>query len=349
MGFGQVGRQIYRLALADDRFDPVAISDIGQPDILHHLLVKSMGRDAGVSLNGNYLIAGGGRLIAGGGRLVAGGRTATLRTRLMSAERPEETPWDLLGVDVVIDATGRYRSRTDLAPHLDNGARRVVTSSLPEGELDRVVLCGVNEASALASDRIVSAGSASTTAMALALRVVTDARPIAHATMTSVHAYTRDQSLYDHAGPDYRRSRAAAGNIIPNTTPALQWLEQALPVVRGKLSGFALNVPVAAGSLLDVTLAFQDTAMGADDINGLFVAAAEAEPELIAVTQDPIVSSDVRGRSQSILLDLQGTLVAGDKLTKLLAWHETLGHARRILDVAALYAALDSAEPEGAP
>ncbi|MYA16657.1 MAG: hypothetical protein F4Z28_07775, partial [Gammaproteobacteria bacterium] len=171
MGFGQVGRQIYRLALADDRFDTVAISDIGQPDILHNLLVRSMGRDARVSLNGNYL--------------AAEGRNTTRKTRLMSAERPEEIPWDLLGVDVVIDATGRYRSRTDLAPHLDNGAKRVVTSSLPEGEVDRVILCGVNEASALARDRIVSAGSASTTAMALALRVVTAARPIAHATLAS--------------------------------------------------------------------------------------------------------------------------------------------------------------------
>ncbi len=335
MGFGQVGRQIYRLALADDRFDPVAISDIGQPDILHHLLVKSMGQDARVSLEGNYLVAGRGN--------------GTHRTRLMSAERPEEIPWDLLGVDVVIDATGRYRSRTDLAPHLGNGARRVVTSSLPEGELDRVLLRGVNESSALADDRIVSAGSASTTAMALVLRVVTDARPIAHATMTSVHAYTRDQSLYDHAGPDYRRSRSAAENIIPNTTPALKWLERTLPAVKGRVSGFALNVPVAAGSLLDVTLAFEDSAMGTDEINALFVAAAAAEPALIAVTRDPIVSSDVRGRSQSILLDLQGTLVAGEKLTKLLAWHETLGHARRILDVAALYAALDTAVPAGAP
>lgn len=328
MGFGQVGRQIYRLALEDDRFDLVAISDIGQPDILHHLLSKSMGRDAPVLLDGNYL--------------VARGSDATRKTRLMSAERPEEIPWDLLGVDVVIDATGRYRSRRDLAPHLVNGARRVVISSLPEGEVDQVVLCGVNEASAESSDRIVSAGSASTTAMALALRVVADARPVAHATMTSVHAYTRDQSLYDHAGPDYRRSRAAAGNIIPNTTPALQWVERALPAVRGKVSGFALNVPVAVGSLLDITLAFPDAAMAADEVNGLFMAAAAAEPELIAVTHDPIVSSDVRGRSQSILVDLQGTLVAGAKLTKLLAWHETLGHARRILDVASLYAALDS-------
>ena len=328
MGFGQVGRQIYRLALNDDRFDTVAIADIGQPDILHHLLSKSIGRDGEVALTGNHLVASDG--------------ATTQRTRLMSTERPGEIPWDLLDVDIVIDATGRYRSRAALTPHLDNGARRVVTSSLPEGDLDRVVLYGVNQACAVSADRIVSAGSASTTAMALALRVVAAARPIAHATMTSVHAYTRDQSLYDHAGPDYRRSRAAAGNIIPNTTPAPHWVEQALPSVKGKVSGFALNVPVAVGSLLDVTLAFEDAGPDADEINGLFLAAAQAEPALIAVTHDPIVSSDVRGFSQSILVDLQGTLRAGDKLMKLLAWHETLGHARRILDVAAHYAALDA-------
>ena len=334
MGFGQVGRQIYRLALTDDRFDTVAIADIGQPEILHHLLTKSMGGDGNVTLTGNHLVASDG--------------TATQTTRLMSTERPGEIPWDLLDVDVVVDATGRYRSRAALTPHLDNGAKRVVTSSLPDGELDRVVLYGVNQASAVSADRIVSAGSASTTAMALALRVVTAARPIAHATMTSVHAYTRDQSLYDHAGPDYRRSRAAAGNIIPNTTPAPHWVEKALPAVEGKVSGFALNVPVAVGSLLDLTLAFEDTGMAADEINGLYEAAAEAEPELIAVTHDPIVSSDVKGFSQSILVDLKGTLRAGEKLMKLLAWHEILGHARRILDVAAYYAGLDAAEPAGA-
>ena len=315
MGLGQIGRQIYRQSLSDDRIDIVAVSDIGRPDILHHLLATSMGKGDSVDLNGNYL--------------VAESALGKQKTRLMSAERPDEIPWDLLGVDVVIDATGRYRSRDDLAPHLRNGARRVITSSLPEGELDRVVLCGVNEASANVSDSIVSAGSASTTAMAIALRVVTNSRPIAHATMTSVHA-------------DYRRSRAAAGNIIPNTTPAIEWVERALPEVQGKVSGFALNVPVAVGSLLDLTLAFPDSAMQSDEINELFEAAAEAAPELIAVTWDPIVSSDVRGRSQSILVDLEATMAGGGKFTKLLAWHETLGHAQRILDLANLYANLDA-------
>ena len=201
---------------------------------------------------------------------------------------------------------------------------------------------------AVADDRIISAGSASTTAMALALKVLTATHAIEHATMTSVHAYTSDQSLQDYAGPDYRRSRSGAENIIPNDTPAPRWVERALPAVKGKLSGFALNVPVQAGSLLDMTVAFASPAVDAEGVNELFEAAANADPALIAATRDPIVSSDVRGRSESLLVDLQGTMKAGANLIKVLAWHESLGHARRILDVAALYGGLDSARSRGA-
>ena len=331
MGFGQVGRQLYRLALRDERFDIAAISDIGRPEILHHLLVRSLGREDGVvALQGNHLL----------GEFNGCRR----KTRLMSADRPAEVPWDVFGVDLVIDATGRFRSREELLPHLDNGAGRVLLSTLPTTDIDRVVLFGVNEASAAAGDRIVSAGSASTTAAALALKVVMDAFPLAHASITSVHAYTSDQSLQDYAGPDYRRSRSAAENIIPNDTPAPHWVERALPQAKGKVSGFALNVPVPAGSLLDLTLAFAGAGPSAETVNDLFRAAAADAPDLFGATDDPIVSSDVKGCRQSLLVDLKGTLKAGERLVKLLAWHESLGHAQRTLDLAALYARLDARE-----
>ena len=328
MGFGQVGRQLYRLALEDGRFEIVAVSDIGQPDILHHLLTRSLGQGGGVQLQGNYLIG------------ESKGRRR--KTRLMQADRPAEMPWDVLGVDLVIDATGRFRTLGELRPHLDNGAPRVILSTLPAEDVDRVVLFGANQESAAAGDRIVSAGSASTTAMALASKTVMGAFPVAHASMTSVHAYTGDQSLQDQAGPDYRRSRSGAENIIPNDTPAPRWVERALPEARGKLSGFALNVPVQAGSLLDMTFAFAEAGPDAEAVNGLFRAAALQAPDLIAATEDPIVSSDVKGCRQSLLVDLQGTLKAGERLIKVLAWHESLGHAQRILDLAALYADLDA-------
>ena len=332
MGFGLVGRQIYRLALDDAQAELVAISDIGRPDILHHLLTK--GADCGhVRLEANHLVSE---------------RGGTLRrARLMCADNPAEVPWDAFGVDVVIDATGRFRCAADLAPHLENGAGRVILSTLPHGNVDRVVLYGVNQGEAAAHDRIVSAGSASTTAMALALKALTAVHAIEHATMTSVHAYTSDQSLQDYAGADYRRSRSGAENIIPNDSPAPLWVEQALPAVRGKVSGFALNVPVQRGSLLDITVAFADPEVDVQGINRIFETAEFAQPELIATTRDPIVSSDVKGRSQSLLVDLQGTMKAGGSLIKVLAWHESLGHARRILDLAALYGELDAAAAGG--
>jgi glyceraldehyde 3-phosphate dehydrogenase len=324
MGFGRVGRQIYRLALQDERFEIAAISDIGQPGILHHLLTKSLGREAGVRLEGNHLVSRRGR------------------TRLMSADRPGEVPWDVFDVDVVVDATARYRTAETLRPHLASGARRVITSVLPDSDIDRVVVCGVNEQDARAADCLISAGSASTSAAALALKTIMDAHRIDHASVTSVHQYTSDQVLEDYAGPDYRRSRSGAKNIIPNAVPARIWLPRVMPAVAGKLTGYAMNVPVQTGSMLDLTVAFEDSAVDVETVNELFVAAARQQPELIAATWDPIVSSDVRGSKQSVLMDLEATIKAGTNLVKVIGWHETLGHAQRILDVVALYAALDA-------
>ena len=319
MGFGRVGRQLYQLAIQDKRFEVVAISDIGSVGILHNLLNK-MDHDLDVKLEKNYLVSERGR------------------TRLMSVDRPTVTPWDVFDVDVVIEATGRLSSLADLTPHLDNGAPRVVLSALPKEEIDRVILYGVNEADAHYEDRIISAGSASTTATALILKIITEAFPIEQATMTSVHAYTSDQSLQDYAGPDYRRSRSGAENIIPNVTPALHWVQQVCPKVQGKLSAYALNVPVQVGSMLDLTIAFSEPDITIDSLNHLFISAEKDRPALFKTTADPIVSSDVKGIPQSLLIDLLGTMKAGNRMMKMLAWHETLGHSKRILDVVGVYA-----------
>ncbi len=319
MGFGRVGRQLYQLAIQDKRFEVVAISDIGSAGILHNLLNK-MDHDLDVKLEKNYLVSERGR------------------TRLMSVDRPTETPWDVFDVDVVIEATGRFSSLADLTPHLDNGAPRVVLSALPKEEIDRVILYGVNEADAHYEDQIISAGSASTTATALILKIITEAFPIEQATMTSVHAYTSDQSLQDYAGPDYRRSRSGAENIIPNVTPALHWVQQVCPKVQGKLSAYALNVPVQVGSMLDLTIAFSEPDITIDSLNQLFISAEKDRPALFKTTADPIVSSDVKGIPQSLLIDLLGTMKAGNRMMKMLAWHETLGHSKRILDVVGVYA-----------
>ena len=323
MGLGHVGRQIYKLALKDENFEIVAVSDIGRPDILRHLLDKEMGRSGEVQLEDNNLVSAGSR------------------TRLLSAEKPGEIPWDVFEVDFVIDATGRFRSCADLSPHLDAGAARVVTSMLPVDEIDRVILFGVNHEEIESGDRIVSAGSASTTATALALKILSERYPIEHASMTSVHAYTSDQSLQDYAGADYRRSRSGARNIIPNDTPALRWIQELMPQLQGRMTAYALNVPVQTGSMLDITVSLKDRAANIDSVRKLFIEAAQAQPELIETTADPIVSSDVRGCGKSLLVDLKGCMPAGARMLKILAWHESLGHARRILDVIQAYSSLN--------
>ena len=206
-----------------------------------------------------------------------------------------------------------------------------------------MIVLGVNERDAKACDRLVSAGSATTSAMALALKAVTDQYDIDHATVTSIHAYTSDQTLQDTAGPDYRRSRSGAENIIPNVTFAPYWTEQVLPKVAGKVSGYALNVPVKTGSLMDLSIALSDSSIGAEDIAQVFEQAASDFPNLYALTEDPIVSSDVRAVTQSLLVDKDGIMKAGSNLIKVLIWHEILGHACRILDVAKLYDDLDGA------
>jgi glyceraldehyde 3-phosphate dehydrogenase len=328
MGFGRIGRECFRLALDDERFEVVAIADIGRPDILHQLLNHPARPDSGIRLAGRHLISNKGR------------------ARMLTADRPDEVPWDAFGVDVVVEATGRYRSRAELAQHLANGAPRVVLSTLPGDEVDRVVLYGVNERAASAADRIVSAGSASTVAAALVLKTISDSYGIEYATMTSVHAYTSDQTLQDHAGPDYRRSRAGANNILPNEAPAVAWLARLLPGLEGRLSGYALNVPVPMGSLLDVTVSLTRDGVSVAEVNDLFRTAARQQPAVIDTVEDPIVSSDVRGCTQSLLFDIMGTMRLGRGMLKMLGWHDALGHARAILDVAGHYATLQST---GAP
>ena len=319
MGLGQIGRQLFSLALDDNRFDIVAISDMGHPEILTHLLNKTLGDKRKVNLVENYLVG------------------ENCHARLMHADRPTEIPWDIFDTDIVIDATGKFRSAEQLEPHLQNGAGRVILSVLPEGDVDRVILRGVNDHTADQSDRIISAGSASTTATALALKIISDDYDIVHATMTSVHAYTGDQSLQDYAGADYRRSRSGAENIIPNLTPALNWVQHALPQVAGKMTAYALNVPVQSGSMLDITVSLHQSITNIDALKTLFVNAEKKVPDLIETTTDLIVSSDVKGSTKSLLVDLEGSMQAGSNMFKLLGWHETLGHARRILDVAVLY------------
>ena len=329
MGFGQIGRQVYTLAAQSQDLEVVAIADVGQPDILHYLLCSEVDHPERYQLQGNFLVSG------------------EQRARLMQIDEPREMPWDIFAVDMVIDATGKYREAAHMQAHLDNGAGRVLLRTLPVDAIDRIVIPGLNNDQALSSDRMVSAGSPTTSALCLLLDSLAKSFAIECASMTTVHAYTSDQALQDYAGSDFRRSRSAAKNIIPNSHEAAHWLGHILPDFDGKVLTSALNVPVQEGCLLDVTLAMGDSAVSAEAINEAMTAAAVDSNGVIGVAEDPIVSSDVIGCDHSLLFDLKGTIKAGERTIKTLGWYETLGHAARMLDVARLYRSLDAAQEAG--
>jgi glyceraldehyde 3-phosphate dehydrogenase len=324
MGLGQIGRQLYHLALENNDVEVVAVADIGKPEIIQYLL-QSDGMDEPPSkLQDNYLI------------------NDKFRTRMLQIARPEEVPWDVLGVDCVVDATGRYRRRRDMEAHLRGGAKRVILAFLPAEPIDRIVIPGINEGQASGADKMISAGSATTNAFALLLQSLDQSLGVDYASLTTVHAYSSDQSLQDYAHEDFRRSRSAAENIIPNNNESARWVEMVLPKFAGKLSGYALNVPVQRGSLLDVNCVMRDGNVTVEQVNDAMGVAAAKRPNLIGITNDPIVSSDVIGCRQSLLFDARATIKAGKRIVKVLAWYESLGHACRVLDVVRHYSRLDN-------
>lgn len=325
MGFGQTGRQIYDLAAASDDFKVAAVADIGRPDILHYLLQSESRHPQHYRLEGNFLVSD------------------NQRTRLMCIDKPLEMPWDIFAVDLVIDATGVYRSEADMQAHLNGGAPRVLIRTLPGDNIDRIVIPEINGDSADRRDRMISAASPTTTALCLLLHILSERLVIESGSMTTVHAYTSDQALQDYAGSDYRRSRSAPKNIIPNSHEAEKWLGHILPTFAGKVHTSTLNVPVQEGCLLDTTLVLDRDDVSVDEVNAAMREGARRFANSVAVTEDPIVSSDVLGSDYSLLFDARGTLRAGAHFIKTLGWYETRGHAARLLDVARLYQRLDSA------
>ena len=323
MGLGQIGRQLYHLALEKDDIEIVAVADIGKPEIIEYLLQSDGMEEPSCKLQDNYLT------------------NKKFRTRMLQLARPEEVPWDIMNVDCVVDATGRYRRRRDMEAHLRAGAKRVILASLPSEPIDRIVIPGINEGHATGADKMISAGSATTNAFALLLQSLDQSLGVDFASLTTIHAYSSDQSLQDYAHEDFRRSRSAAENIIPNNNESARWVEMVLPKFSGKLSGYALNVPVQRGSLLDVNCVMRDGTVTVNQVNDAMRAAAAQHPDLIGITDDPIVSSDVIGCRQSLLFDAGATIKAGKKIVKVLAWYESLGHACRVLDVVRQYGKLD--------
>ncbi|HTQ99891.1 MAG TPA: glyceraldehyde 3-phosphate dehydrogenase NAD-binding domain-containing protein [Candidatus Acidoferrum sp.] len=325
MGFGRIGRQVYQLAARSDDIEIAVIADRGRPDILHYLLSAEC-RDETYELHGKQL------------------SNPRFSARMQQVDQPGAVPWDAFGVEAVVDCTGIFRDGASMQAHLANGANRVLLRTLPTDACDRIVIPGINSDAIARGDRMLSAGSATTNALCLLLHIVAKELAIDCVNMTTLHSYTSDQSLQDYAGRDFRRSRSAAENIIPNTHEGERWIAQILPAFAGKVMTNTLNVPIHSGCLLDANLVLADPAIDTDAFNAIVAKGAATLPGIVGVTDDPIVSSDVLGSTLSLLFDSQATEKAGKHIIKALGWYENLGHAARLLDVVRLYHTLDQSQ-----
>lgn len=320
MGFGEIPRHIYRLCLEDDLIEVVAISEIGKPEILHYLLVAETKGNIDVQLDGNFLVSKNGK------------------ARFVYGVEPGDVPWDIFNVDFIVDSTGKYKSMSDMQRHINAGAKKVILSNLPNDKIDRIVIIGVNEHTIKTSDKLISAGSATTNATAIMLKIFEENFGVDYAILTTVHSYTSDQPLRDKASDDYRRSRSAAENIIPNETPSPYWIQKIMPEFKGKIAGTALNVPVPNGSLLDLTTVFKNSSISINDINIAIEKASKKLPDIIQVEDDPIVSTDVIGNRHSVVYDKRATMHSPIRMVKTLTWyHAAMAMAARIIDIMLAY------------
>jgi glyceraldehyde 3-phosphate dehydrogenase len=319
-GFGEIPRHIYRLCLEDPRIEVVAISDLGHPEILAYLVAAETKGKAKTHLEGNFLVSENGK------------------ARFISGGEPGKIPWDMFDVDVVVEGTWNFKSVVDLQKHIDSGAPRIILTSLPVDNIDRVVLSGINDETILHTDRIVSAGSATANAAALLLKIMDKHFGVDHAMLTSIHSYTSDQPLRDRAGSDYRKSRSAAENIIPLETAVPKWIEQVMPWLEGRIEGTLLNVPVPNGSLLDMTTILKKSGVSKNDVNEAVAKEAPGLTGLVQLVNDPIVSSDVIDNKHSVVFDTLSTMTSPGRMVKTLSWyHSAYSQANRIKELILAY------------
>jgi len=320
-GFGRIGRCVYRIAMNRPDVTIVGINDIADPTALAYLLKYDtvMGRlEETVNLQGDVITVG------------------KESTRLFSIRNPAELPWKELGVDLVVEATGRFKSKADLQKHLDAGAPKVILTVPPDGPLDATVVLGVNDHVLHGDMRTVSNASCTTNCLAPLAKVLNGAFGIEKGLMTTVHAYTNDQRLAEMAGhADLRRSRAAAENIIPTTTGAAKAVGEVLPELQGRLDGLAMRVPIPDGSTVDLTCELQSE-VTVEEVNRVVREAAEGPLRgILQYNEEPIVSSDIIGNPHSCIFDAPLTQVTGGKLLRVIAWYDNeWGYSNRVVDLA---------------
>jgi glyceraldehyde 3-phosphate dehydrogenase len=321
-GFGRVGRAALRASLEREAdVEWVAINDLVGAETLAYLLARD-------SVYGRFA----GAIRATDGGIEVDGE----EIRVFMEADPAALPWADLGVDVVIESTGKFRTRDTAAAHLEAGARKVIMSAPPKDAVPTFVL-GVNfDAYDPASHDVISNASCTTNCLAPVAKVLHETVGIRHGQMTTVHAYTADQRLVDLPHKDLRRARAAALNIVPTTTGAAKALGLVIPALDGKLNGYAARVPVPTGSLVDLTVETERPTTS-EAVNEAFRGRADADEleGILAFDESPLVSSDVIGSSYSAVVDGGLTNVVGGTQVKVVAWYDNeWGYASRLVELA---------------
>jgi glyceraldehyde 3-phosphate dehydrogenase len=333
MGLGRIGRNIFRILYNSDDIRIEAISDVADTAGLVYLLRFDtiLGRfpDEVSARDGHIYVAG-------------------RQIKMLPDEPEKQIPWGDLGVDTVIEATRRFRTRAEMERHLEAGAKRVILCSPPADPPDITVVAGVNDDQLRPEHRIISNASNTAHCAAPVLKVLDDAFGIHRGFLTTVHAYTNQQRLADVPAEDPRRGRAAAENIIPQDTNSAQVVMGLLPQLQGKLTGLAINVPVVNGSVVDM-VCWHDRPVTVEAVNEVMRTAAASSrwKGILEYEDDPIVSSDIIRSEVSSTFDSLATMVLGDKVSKTLAWFDNgWGYAHRVVDLIRRLQQLDGQETQ---
>ncbi|MFT5233083.1 MAG: glyceraldehyde 3-phosphate dehydrogenase [Candidatus Krumholzibacteriia bacterium] len=324
-GFGRIGRIVFRLLQERKDLTVVAINDITDNEALAYLLRHD-------TVLGHF---------KGRAEIVDGDLVTDQGTVRMTSERnPRDLPWAEMGVDFVVESTGVFRERAQIAQHLEAGAKKVLLTVPAKDEIDATIVLGVNNDDLRPEHQIVSNASCTTNCLAPMAAVLDREFGITSGQMTTIHAYTGDQRLIDTPHSDWRRARAAAENIIPTTTGAASAVGKVLPKLDGKLDGIAVRVPVPCGSMVDL-VTVMDRDITAEEVNDAMRAAAESDQMrgIMSYALDPMVSSDVIGDSHSCVFDPDMTAVSNGNLLKTVGWYDNeSGYSSRVCDLLELMA-----------
>ena len=306
-GFGRIGRTVTRIAKLREQFNVVAVNDLASAEDLAYAFRYD-------SIHGIYP----GDVSVSGDQMEIDGDSFTV----ICEPDPAKLPWSGLGVDYVVEATGRFRRIKELEAHLEAGARRVILTVPSKDPLDATLVAGVNDHVVTSGSTIISNASCTTNCAAPLAKILHESFGIKRGLLTTVHAYTSDQRLIDAPHKDLRRSRNAATNIVPTSTGAARAIGQVLPELHGKLDGMAMRVPVPDGSLVDLTVEVETDAT-VELVNAAMAEAANgALAGILSYCTDPIVSSDVIGNPHSVIFDAALTQVMQGRMIKVIGWYD---------------------------